>query len=371
MPRQVVMHVDLPKRQSVVEQVATYIRAKIAAGHWEEKLPALRSLHSQLQVSRNTLHRALVQLEHEGLVKLKDRSRTLVCQSVSALPVTNQDLKVGWLEDAPLNHLSGIRLREILHLQVSLRDHGMSFELFLNQSTGDRYSANRLRLWMEDRKVTIWVLANVSARVQQFFAASGTPAVVLGTRVPKLDLPSVDLCARATCRHAVGQFARLGHKRIGLLLPKRLTFDDSERKLGFEEGLASHEDRMTGAVFQHDGTPVGIGSCLDWALSVKPSRLTGLIASRSMECVCAMSFIGCARGIRVPAEVSVLSLENDLCFPNMIPSVAHYEFERNAIFRKLFRIVSHEDPGSYKHDVELDPKFVSGETLAAPPELAK
>ena len=56
---------DIPRRRSLVAQTVDFLRAGISDRHWETVLPGERELCRNLQIGRNTLRRALAELEAE------------------------------------------------------------------------------------------------------------------------------------------------------------------------------------------------------------------------------------------------------------------------------------------------------------------
>ena len=60
---------SLPQRQSLVAQTVTFLHGQIDRGEWREWLPGERALCELLQVSRNTLRAALVQLQKEDRIR--------------------------------------------------------------------------------------------------------------------------------------------------------------------------------------------------------------------------------------------------------------------------------------------------------------
>jgi DNA-binding GntR family transcriptional regulator len=61
----------IPKRASLVAQVAEILRQELREGKWRDALPSESSLCDQLKVSRNTLRSALETLRRERLILKK------------------------------------------------------------------------------------------------------------------------------------------------------------------------------------------------------------------------------------------------------------------------------------------------------------
>jgi len=357
------MNSQFPRRQTVVEQTSDYIREQVIAGHWHEKLPSLRALCSGLQVSRNTIQKALAILEAEGVVKRMDRSRTQICQSIQCQKDHDSGQKIGWLDGESMWSLSGLQIRDILHLQISLFERGIAFQLFLNQSAREIFSTNRLEQWIQREGITTWILSGVSVEVQAVFSKCRVPVIILGSAAPKMPLPGIDLSARATSRHAASRLISAGHRRIALLRPRRDSVEDTEREAGFHESIKAADDSVKGSVLRHDGTNPGIESSLRSAYS----SITGLIVSRSSEALTAMTYLGCTLGVRIPQFMSLISLNGDIGFQHTSPFISHYRFERNLIIRRIFQMLVQADTSKAEHRIEIAPQFVKGNTISSPP----
>src|ERR1700678_847804 len=68
----------VPQRASLAAQVVDILRHEISRGKWVGYLPGERSLSDSLQISRSTLHEALLILQREGWIKLAHGRRTRI-----------------------------------------------------------------------------------------------------------------------------------------------------------------------------------------------------------------------------------------------------------------------------------------------------
>lgn len=183
-----------------------------------------------------------------------------------------------------------------------------------------------------------WVLFLSSAAMQNWFASSGRAAVVSGSLHPGANLPMVDLDHRATCRHAVGRFAAMGHRRLVLLRSKHAVAGDLESEKGFFEGIAATTG-ATGSVLNHDGSPETIRRAIPQILRRRPIP-TGIFVLRASTALVVVSEL-IKIGARVPDDISVISRDSDHFLDYFSPGIARYEADPRRHAQRLAKVVLH------------------------------
>jgi GntR family transcriptional regulator len=114
------LHIDTASRLPIYQQLTQQIREAIARGELqpEERLPSVRQLSQELVVNPNTIARAYVELEREGLVVSRPGLGVFVAQPGTDLTKPARDRRLAelldrWLTEAV--HL-GYSAEEVVRL---------------------------------------------------------------------------------------------------------------------------------------------------------------------------------------------------------------------------------------------------------------
>jgi len=193
------------------EQVARFLRAAIERGEIRPPLPATRLWSQQLGVSRSTLDGALRQLAGEGLVEVARRGVRLL-GPVRSAPGPAAHPRLRWLlVNDPHHHAANFHALTG-RLQERLRLKGI-------RVTWETGTAARLQEIARSPVPPgeLCLLASVPPAVQQAFARSGRPAVVLGEVARGVALPNVNADFTGAVRHAAFQLLRDGCRRLVFL----------------------------------------------------------------------------------------------------------------------------------------------------------
>jgi DNA-binding GntR family transcriptional regulator len=95
--------IELPRRTSLVAQVADILRRRLETGEWKERLPGEHSICEQLQVSRFTLRQALAILAREGRVRSQAGFGWRICPRPHSNESPAVPKRVGLLFSVPLD----------------------------------------------------------------------------------------------------------------------------------------------------------------------------------------------------------------------------------------------------------------------------
>ena len=364
------MEKALPTR-TFAAQAAELIRQHIHAGTWREKLPPERQLCQRLQIARNTLRRALQMLEKEGWVapgaralgrQIKPRTR-----SARSLHPHGQ---VVLLSPTGLPVLQANALEEVDRLRAHLFEAGLRLEVVTSRAFQVAHPAGLLEELARKWPQATWVLYHSTQAIQQWFADRKLPAVILGHPHPGVALPYVDKDVAAAAQHAVATLWAKGHRNIVLLHPR-------QELGGFRVMAAAMEAFMVqrGADFRrpisvtHDGTRRGLCRMLDQLLATRPPPLA-LLTCLTNDAVTALTYL-IHRGIRVPAEVSLIYLLDDPIIGALVPAVDHYRANSAQLVKRLAGLIMKIAAGEtgQRHAVRVMCDYCRGETVgpAQPP----
>ena len=359
----------LPQRQSLVSQTVELLRREIAQGTWREWLPAERALCAMLQVSRNTLRRALAQLVRDGVLQSRHGAGTRVpAAPPPPRPPAERTRDVAVLSPDPVELLRPTQTLWIDELRALLSERGVRLHVIHGRQYFRAQPGLALSKLLAQQPHGCWILTLSTLAIQQWFHAHGVPCLVAGSVHGGLDLPFRDLDHRASCRHAAGHLLGLGHRRLALLIAKSRLAGDLASEAGFLEGARKLPPADASAVIaHHDGTVAGICLALRRLLE-RPPAPTALLVPNAYHYLTVASRLA-QLGRRVPQDVSLLSRDEDPFLSFLVPAPARYVVNPRAMARSLLPAVLDLLDGRpvAQRGVQLMPEFIRGESTAAPP----
>jgi len=328
--------IEVPKRTSLVDQVAEILRRGLRAGEWAEGMPPERVLCDRLQVSRPTLRAALDMLRREGVVRLAaNRRKWMPVRRKRTLPSAGQKL-IAFLSPGPPHALDTSNLFALDELRRHLHDAGFRLEFVTDPRLKGEAPLRVLEGLVHQVGADCWILHWARTQVQRWFRDQRLRVIVKGTCYEGITLPSIDLHYRALARHAVGIFFRMGHRRILLLRPERGRGD-----LAQEEGFldAFEATRRAGAVplvLRHDGTPANVRCGLRAFMSSRTPP-TAILISHAIQVLTVMTDL-MNSGLRVPKDVALISSHHELFLDQVTPTVACYQIDWSVLATRLSRM---------------------------------
>lgn len=363
-----VISILLRQRPTLVDQLADLLRAMVRRGEFARHLPPERELADRFGVSRPTLRLALAQLRREGFLRVRHGIRTQIIrrpQPGRAVPATGV---VNFLAPAYPAYPNADNALMMEAIERRLLSNGLQFRMISDpRFQSDTWARHMPRLAAEN-PADCWILRSVNAEIVRWFADSGLPAVLLASPFPGIDLPAVDLDHRATARHAVGQFAALGHRRIVLLSGDRKRSGEIETEKGFTEGRLAHAftpDQC--AIVRFDGS-VGAMTRTLATLFRAPQKPSALLADGSMESMTILTWLQ-RNGIRIPQDVSLICRDWDSVLDHAVPRLTCYRYPRDVLVNRVCRWVFRLARGAPvpRKAMPVLTQFDRGETLGTPP----
>jgi DNA-binding LacI/PurR family transcriptional regulator len=360
----------LPKKNRLPRETADVLKEWILQGVLAGRLPGELRLKQRLCVGRDTLRLALDILEEEGWIGLavKGQQRQVLVSSShpqAAAAPGDKLLPVTLLSPFPIAHRQ--TLVELEETQTRLAAHGRRLLFASPEVFHLAHPGRHLERLVQSMPSAAWLLFATSQSVQEWFAQSGLPTFLYELPFPGVDLPYVACDWGASAFHAGIQLLRHGHRRLGIL-------EYEERRPGLiadEEGLqkaiVACPDHAELLVFKDDLTPAGVARSLEKAFGMG-KRPTALILTRTAQVLTCYSWLA-NRGIRIPKDVSMVSLPNDTWFSDLCPPLCHYAPDPAFISRKIAeRVMELVDTGKVTQKSILAPlNYVSGGTISRTP----
>lgn len=353
----------LPSRGSLVAECVRVIRLRIGAGEWSGMLPGERRLAEVLQVGRDTVRATLAELEAEGWLEPAEagKRRRIVASRIGPRSEEPRMLKVGLLAPATLERMPQPLLLEIDHIRSALAAKGGSLEWFAPGWFDHKHPAKRLAELVEEERCPAWILVRSGAAIQRWFEERRLHCLVRGYPHPGITLPHLDVDWEATARHAAGQLWRLGHRRVGIMIPP-------DRLGGVAAAVAGacslREDGFEVLELQESGSVEGMIRMFNRALQLKQPP-SALIATRTRQVA---TVLGCAAraGLRVPEQLSLISLAREPFLEQLVPEITGYRIDAAAVARQVVRrleqlMAGNSSPGSSPW---LTPEVVKGASVA-------
>jgi DNA-binding LacI/PurR family transcriptional regulator len=358
----------LPKRTSLVHETAATLKEWISSGVLQEELPGELQLKARLGVGRDTLRLALTLLTREGWVSPARKGRQRRVQTGHP-PLRNgaasSQLPVTFLSPFPVAHR--VTLLELEDLQTGLAEQGRSLR-FLSPDIFDiKHPERQLDRMVREHPSAAWILYVVGERIQRWFDQQGIPTFLFGSPFPNVKLPFVVTDWEAAAFHAGIQLVREGHRTIGILeFHERFPGLLAEER-GLERALATANPKGRLIIFKDDRSPVSVARCLESAFALK-ERPTALVLTRAAQFLTCFSWL-VPRGIRVPGDISIVSLADDSWFEEFHPPVSFYQSDAKVVARHIAqRVLELVATGQVtKKSIRFPIDYVPGATIGPAP----
>jgi LacI family transcriptional regulator len=348
----------IPRRASLVAQVAAIVKEGIRQGRWLDHLPGERVLCAQLQVSRPTLRAGLAEIQLEGLIGVAQGSNRRILRRPSKR--TARAKLVGLLSPVPLQEAPPFVMIWIDELREHLAEAGCHLEIHSHRRLFAHQSSGALEELMRERVASCWVLFRSTEPMQRWFAGRGIPCVIVGSCHAGVSLASVDVNYRAVCRHAAGRLLTKGHSRMALVIESSGMAGDNESETGFREAFGGKADAAL--IAHHNGTVEAISAKIDGLLA-SATPPTAFLVARSTAALTVITHLS-RRGLRLGRDAALISRDSDSYLEFVVPTVARYVNDPDLFARKITRSVlqlAAEGVAAHRQ-LQIMPSFVKGET---------
>jgi len=356
----------IPQRRSLISQTVAYLKRRIEENQWSDWLPGERGLCDEIQVSRNTLRAALVELKRDGVIEAIQGSgnRIIRSQSPQNRDVGLQSRNVAVLTPDPLESLRPAQALWIDGLRGMLSERDCRLHVFHGRQYYRTNPGEALEKLTSQNPHGCWILIMSNQSVQRWFERSVHRCITAGSVYPGIDLPFRDLDHRAICRHAVGRMLGLGHRCVALVIQKSRRAGDVDSETGFKDGveLSRHRD-VEVVICDHEFTVASIKNTVR-RLMERKNRPTALLVANAYHFVTVVGGLA-SLGWRVPQDVSVISRDEDPFLPYVVPEPARYVTSPHTMAKALLTpVLELLEKGAVSHRESLImPNFILGESL--------
>jgi DNA-binding LacI/PurR family transcriptional regulator len=225
------------------------------------------------------------------------------------------------------------------------------------------YNLKRIGKVVADTKADAWLLFSASREMLEWFAGQGIACYALGGHLTGLAIPGSVVSLPPMLSQIVDALAAQGHRRIVFISPKvwRLP-QPSPIVVGFLEALARHGLKPSvynAPDWEEDGP--GLSTLLNGLFKATPP--TALIMTEACGCIGALSFLA-RRGLQVPKDVSVVTLQSDPTLAWHEPEIAHLKWPVKPYVRHIARWVDAlVHGGTFLDQARLSTELVQGSSI--------
>src|SRR5437868_932237 len=330
------MH-DTPQKISLITQTQAVLIEGMRQRRWQHELPGERILSSELRISRWTLRAALAELSRLGYLNIaQGRPCAITPLALQAKQRRPSMRKVALIVPAPLSKLRLFVSLWVDELRIILNAQGIEFSVLDAPKAYRPNPDHALESIVDKHPFHDWVLMLSTRAMQEWFQTRSEFALVAGTRFEGIHLPAVDIASHAVGVHAAHTLLGLGHRRMALFIPRIANAGVLAAETGLRQAIsrAKYADAHI-TVVACDEEPTDVCRTVDRLLA-EASRPTVLIGARAAATLTAFSHVT-RLGLRVPHNVSLLSIEWEGFLDMVVPRIAHYRFSPAQFARHMSR----------------------------------
>lgn len=315
--------IALPKRTDLVRETIQVLKQWILAGVLKDVLPGELLLKEQLQVGRDTLRLALQALEKEGWLAAasQGKKRRVAARKSSKAGSHPHKLPVMFVSPYPPEHAR--HLNGIDYTIKRLTDLGGEMQFVSPNIFHLKNPEKRLQSLLQTYAAAGWVLYANTPAMQRWFSKQKVATLICGQPYPGVNLPYVTLDWEPAGFHAGLQFIRHGHGHIGMFGFVERGAGAMAIESGVRRALKTSGKRAQLTMFEDERTPESIVRCYEAAFKAK-DRITAMVLTSSEHLLTCLSWM-VSKGIRVPADVSVVVMPYEEWYSDFYPPICHYK----------------------------------------------
>jgi DNA-binding LacI/PurR family transcriptional regulator len=317
---------------SLVDQFVAHLREAIVRGDLSGTMPGIRRLAKVHGLGTNTVIAAVERLESKGFLVpqgVGKRSRITLPEGVRP-----QGLRVIIL----LYEKNDAKVDYMVTLRYQLQEMGFSADFAEKSLCELGMDLKRVARLVKKAEADAWIIFGAPREVLEWFAAGPVPAFSLSGWLRSVDIGGAGPDKLDAIVAVVRRLTGLGHQRIVLL-------SREERRKpvpgAFEQAFLEEMKARGASIGRYnfpdwEDTPEGFHACLTSLFQHTPP--TALIPDTLELYMATMHFLT-GKGIRVPADVSLVCTDPHPGFDWFVPSVAYITYDSNFWVRKAVQWV--------------------------------
>ena len=325
------------QRLTATEQLTAHLRAELLRGRWVGTMAGVQRLAAEFSVNCKTAETTLQALENEGLLvgQGPGRRRKIV------LPEGHAPLA---LRVAILCYEQSDQTQDyFIDSKSKLEAAGHTVFYAPSNLTEIKMDVQRLARMVKKTEADAWVVTAGTREVLQWFMQQKIPTFALFGRQHKLDIAGIGPNKIPAFVKATRRLIDLGHQRIVYLDSLYKVSEPGTPGAAFVDalsagGIAAGSYNLPG----WEGGIEGLYAYLDSSFQRTPP--TAIIAGSSSNYFATLHFL-LNQGIRVPQDLSLVSVDDDPHFGQCRPSVAHIRWSRRPVAQRIVRWVNNISQG--------------------------
>jgi DNA-binding LacI/PurR family transcriptional regulator len=351
------------RRLPLAEQTAAHLREGFQSGRWAGQLPGVHQLAGELAVSNHTVRTALKMLEQEGWLEDcgSGRRRRIVANQLREQ--SRRSLRIGVMLYDPFEGADARSIKILLGIRIAIEAAGhvcIFSDQCLIHLNDDLSKIARL---VKKVDADAWIVCAASRSVLEWFIAQPFPVYASGGRFQDLPVACHGVRIAPAIESAVNRLVALGHRRIVMLIqtlvrqPRPIPSVEFYLSLLEAHGIPTSEYNLP----HFDETPASLEHRLDTLFRITPP--TAVLAYDPCFTAAVLSFLS-GRGLRVPRDVSVISMTMDPIFRLNVPPVDHFSMPSQELVARISRWVNGVAKGRPdRRQVIFDAMYVPGGTV--------
>ncbi len=346
---------------SAVEQLAAHLRGKIQSGGLDGNMPGVAQLVRRLGVGTKTVVAALDILKREGLLEAHGKQRRNRIVAAEAGKRAGLQIRLLLYEESDAHDEHTLELRH----RLEERGHQVAFAA---KTLADlKFDVNRVARLVNKTGGDAWVIRAGPRSVLEWFAAQPVPAFALFGRQSRLPMASLATLKSPAVAEALRRLVDLGHHRIVLMVR------EERRKPTpgvFERRYLEELERLGIQVVPYnlpdwENDRRGFHRCLDSLFRhTPPSAL--LLSEPSLFFATQQHLLG--RGLGVPRDVSLLSLDDHPAFEWFEPEVSRIHTDTRRLVPRVVQWAENLENGREdRRETLIRGELVEGGTMGPAP----
>ncbi|MFT5123296.1 MAG: DNA-binding LacI/PurR family transcriptional regulator [Kiritimatiellia bacterium] len=359
----------VPRRTSLLSQAVEIIRCRIQDGSWGEYLPSELELARRMQIGRNTVRKALVQLTDEGLIQpgRSGKRRRITTDRPTVKRTVSGDHPIFFLSPLEADRLPPHTLKQLDETRLMLNESGLRLQIISSKAFRLKQPEKAMQRLIDEHPASAWILHRTTDKMQRVFMQRHIPAVILGMPHAGIHIPAVTPDLEAAARHATGVLMGKGHRRICFLRAQHGLAGSEQARKGFESAFDLHPDEEGyHPMIKELPSEVDL-ACRSLKRIFRAAQPpTALLVEQVVFIPTIMTYLA-RLGLNVPDDVSLVSLFEDAVLDYLVPSVAHYRINTRLEVKKMVQslLLALERGPVPTGMIKLMPDFEPGNSIAS------